>query len=361
MTYIQLGNVTLQIEWGAVILALLLLMLADKLIYKKSSTPVQDSIFYYIIVWKCSYIIIDFRMFLENPMSSLYFNGGTIGHILGIVAAVFILLFKAKKYNDEIDLFEWLNSFLGFYLLFEASKYLLVGNWIIGTMLIVIYGFVSYAIKKHNNSDSSWLLMLILVNSILLAYEQKIFSVEGWTFVIIVIILLAVIVFQQKHLLKNVLTLLIVVILVSSVALNFEKANKTIALGKAVDFELETLAGDTVRLSDYIGKKVILNFWATWCPPCKAEMPHMQKFYEEHGDEVEVIAVNLTSRDNGREAIQSFINEYGLTFTIPLDADNVYGELYEVISIPTTYVIDENGDIIQKIIGPLDLNTLENL
>ena len=71
---------------------------------------------------------------------------------------------------------------------------------------------------------------------------------------------------------------------------------------EAPDFELTTLEGETVKLSDYRGKKVILNFWATWCPPCKAEMPHMQNFYEENKDkDVEIVAVNLTNMDKGSE------------------------------------------------------------
>ncbi|MDS8854824.1 TlpA disulfide reductase family protein, partial [Streptococcus pneumoniae] len=78
----------------------------------------------------------------------------------------------------------------------------------------------------------------------------------------------------------------------------------------APDFTLTDQNGDTVKLSDYRGKKVILNFWATWCPPCRAEMPHMQEFHENNTDgDVVILAVNLTAQDNGEEAIRSFIDE----------------------------------------------------
>ncbi|MDT0161182.1 MULTISPECIES: peroxiredoxin family protein [Bacillaceae] len=128
------------------------------------------------------------------------------------------------------------------------------------------------------------------------------------------------------------------------------------------DFELTTLAGETVRLSDYKGQKVILNFWATWCPPCKAEMPHMQKFYEENKDkDVEILAVNLTNADNGTKAIESFVQEYGLTFPIPLDQDGQLGVQYQVFSIPTSYIIDTNGVVSKKIIGPMDEEMIKNL
>jgi peroxiredoxin len=124
----------------------------------------------------------------------------------------------------------------------------------------------------------------------------------------------------------------------------------------APDFELTTLAGEKVKLSDYRGQKVILNFWATWCPPCKAEMPHMQKYYEKNADKenVEILAVNMTSMDEGKDAVQAFVDGYELTFPIPMDADGEIGEEYRAFTIPTTYMIDTNGQIQHKIVGPMN-------
>ena len=131
---------------------------------------------------------------------------------------------------------------------------------------------------------------------------------------------------------------------------------------EAPDFELTALDGKTVKLSDYRGKKVILNFWATWCPPCKAEMPHMQKFHEENKDKgVEILAVNLTNMDKGVEEVQKFVKEYGLTFTIPLDEEGVAGTTYQAFTIPTSYILDENGVITKKIVGPMDENMMKEL
>jgi peroxiredoxin len=131
---------------------------------------------------------------------------------------------------------------------------------------------------------------------------------------------------------------------------------------EAPDFELNTLAGETIKLSDYRGKKVILNFWATWCPPCKAEMPHMQNFYEEYNDQgVEILAVNLTNMDKGEEEVQKFVDEYGLTFTIPMDEEGFAGTTYQAFTIPTSYILDENGVITKKIVGPMDENMMKDL
>lgn len=130
----------------------------------------------------------------------------------------------------------------------------------------------------------------------------------------------------------------------------------------APDFELATLNGDSIKLSDYRGKKVILNLWATWCPPCKAEMPHMQNFYEKNKNKgIEIVAVNLTSMDKGKTEIQNFVDEYGLTFEIPLDQDGTIGMQYQAFSIPTSYIIDSNGVITKKIVGPMDESMMQSL
>lgn len=136
-----------------------------------------------------------------------------------------------------------------------------------------------------------------------------------------------------------------------------------VEIGKtAPDFELVTLKGESVKLSDYKGKKVILNFWATWCPPCKAEMPHMQKFYEENKEDgIEILAVNLTDIDSGKESIESFVKDYELTFEIPLDQEGDIGRQYQAFTIPTSYLIDTNGVISNKIVGPMDEEMMKSL
>ncbi|MGM0897773.1 MAG: peroxiredoxin family protein [Bacillota bacterium] len=137
---------------------------------------------------------------------------------------------------------------------------------------------------------------------------------------------------------------------------DFLPTDEGLAKGElAPDFELTTLKGEEMRLSDYRGKAVILNFWATWCPPCRAEMPHMQTFYEkQQGNDVEVVAVNLTTEDRGMAEIENFVEEFGLSFPIPMDIDGEVGSLYQAFSIPTSYVIDREGRVLHKIVGPMD-------
>lgn len=127
------------------------------------------------------------------------------------------------------------------------------------------------------------------------------------------------------------------------------------------DFTLTKLDGEEVTLSELKGKKVVLNFWATWCPPCKAEMPHMQKYYEDQAEDanVEILAVNLTYSEKAVKNVQSFINSYDITFPIALDADDEIGKLYEVLTIPSTYFIDSQGNVQHRVIGPVDEQKIE--
>lgn len=120
----------------------------------------------------------------------------------------------------------------------------------------------------------------------------------------------------------------------------------------APDFELNTFEGDTAKLSDYRGEKVMLNFWATWCPPCRAEMPDMQKFYED--EDVVILAVNLTQTQNEMENIPGFIEEFGLTFPVLLDEELDVSLAYKIQPIPTTYMIDSTGRISDKSFGPMN-------
>lgn len=129
------------------------------------------------------------------------------------------------------------------------------------------------------------------------------------------------------------------------------------------DFELTTLDGESVKLSDYQGKKVILNFWATWCPPCRAEMPHMQDYFEEQAakENVEILAVNLTTEDHGLDKVENFVEEYGLTFPIPMDTEGEIGAIYQAVTIPTSYMIDTEGKVQNKIVGPMNETMIEEM
>jgi peroxiredoxin len=111
------------------------------------------------------------------------------------------------------------------------------------------------------------------------------------------------------------------------------------------DFALPNLYGEEVRLSDFRGKLILLNFWATWCGPCREEMPSMEKLYQEFKDQNFVIlAISIDQEEAG--VVAHFVDAYHLSFPILLDPRQATTSTYAVNSIPTTYVVDPNGVII---------------
>ncbi len=119
-----------------------------------------------------------------------------------------------------------------------------------------------------------------------------------------------------------------------------------------VDFELESLGGEKVSLRSLKGKVVFLNFWATWCPPCREEMPSMELLYRElHEEGLEILAINL---QEGKNQVQKFVTDYGLTFQILLDKTGRVGASYGARNIPTSFIIDRDGIVLAGVVGGRD-------
>ena len=128
----------------------------------------------------------------------------------------------------------------------------------------------------------------------------------------------------------------------------------------ATDFTLPMLSGGDLTLSETRGKMTIINFWASWCGPCKMEAPHLQEFYEEYSDRVELVAVNNTSKDK-REDVAAFVEQYGLSFPVLLDETGEISTMYGAFAIPTTVFLNEKGEIIHEYAGPMEKQFLINL
>ena len=128
----------------------------------------------------------------------------------------------------------------------------------------------------------------------------------------------------------------------------------------APDFTGYDLEGNAVQLSDFSGKPIILNFWASWCGPCKMEMPDFHEKYLELGDEIYFLMVNMT--DGSRETVDSaskFIAEQEYTFPVFYDTESDASAAYGVYSLPTTFFIDAEGYAIAQAIGAINMDTLE--
>lgn len=119
----------------------------------------------------------------------------------------------------------------------------------------------------------------------------------------------------------------------------------------APEIALTTLDGDEVRLTDLRGQSVILNFWATWCPPCRFEMPALQRVHEDYQGRVVVVGVNMTVAEASIDAVRAFLQERGITFPVWLDMQGEASDIYRVTSLPTTFFIDAQGTICEVVIG----------
>ncbi|WP_164668852.1 peroxiredoxin family protein [Virgibacillus doumboii] len=124
----------------------------------------------------------------------------------------------------------------------------------------------------------------------------------------------------------------------------------------APDFKLKTIEGKTMRLSDFRGECVIVNFWATWCPPCRAEIPDFQKLYDNK--DVEILAVNLTNTENSKSDVREFVKEYDMTFPVLMDVESNVAETYQVRAYPTSYMIDSSGHIQYVALGAMNYDLM---
>ncbi|AZR73262.1 hypothetical protein BBF96_07610 [Anoxybacter fermentans] len=127
----------------------------------------------------------------------------------------------------------------------------------------------------------------------------------------------------------------------------------------APDFTLKNLKNEKVSLSDFQGKYVLLNFWAIWCPPCRAEMPDLDRFYRENQEEFVILGIELGSNE---ESVREFVQKGGYQYPIVLDTDKyIGGNIYRVSAVPTTYIINREGRILHVIRGAINYKILNKI
>lgn len=126
----------------------------------------------------------------------------------------------------------------------------------------------------------------------------------------------------------------------------------------APDFELQDLDGRTVRLSDFRGKVVFLNFWATWCPPCRQEMPEIRRLVEKNLPDVVVVGVNTSDTAPPAE-VKAFMEKNGYPWLVLYDKGSLVGRRYGVVYLPTSYFIGPDGTVRGRYIGPMSLPVME--
>ncbi len=146
--------------------------------------------------------------------------------------------------------------------------------------------------------------------------------------------------------------LVLATLLGAGIAFNSDLKPVTVA-SKAPDFRaLDLATGDTVTLADYKGEVVLLNIWATWCAPCRAEMPSLERLHQEMKDRgLHIVAVSI---DNDRDAVTDFVKEFGLTFQILHDPTGRIETTYQTTGVPESFIIDRHGIIVKKLLSAVE-------
>ena len=159
------------------------------------------------------------------------------------------------------------------------------------------------------------------------------------------------------------LVLIAVIVLLGAavyITTNLPTTTSVVAGEAAPDFQLEDTHGNPVSLSSLRGKVVLVNFWATWCPPCIEEMPSMERLNEiMSGDDFVMLAIN--TENNGRSTVPAFLKKTPYTFPILFDDKAVVQQSYGVYKFPESFVIRKDGTIDQKIVGPLDWSSSKTI
>ena len=320
---------------AAFFIAVIALMFRAK---KAGAGQFENLLFIYIIVWKASYILFSFEEFVKAPLSILYFNGGVRGQLVAFIIVLALTLWKHTPYLKQItfEFFIFLSAFSVVFELLEGN-YLIAVGW--GVALVLLWIEQRFAVVIFSAMaviSLSWpiLVMTGFVCIVLLVTKQIQFE-KAWVGFAIILVLLNFIDLTSKP--------------TSTVATNeIEVTLRNIQLEESsIDFASE--------------KVTVINFFATWCPPCKAEMPHLQNFAEQHNENVQLIGINLSARDDGFEALEDFMETYEVTYPVLLDEDDQYGKMLNVSSIPTTIVFNSKGQELTRIVGPVDELTLNNL
>ncbi len=293
---------------------------------------ILNALLMWVLSWKLSILVFDPGSVLSNPMSLLYFSGGDKGVWLAtLLSGIYVWLSAKKaKLNAAVYMDSVLVSIIGGYAVYAA--------------LMLVAG---------EESRLTWGLKALLAAGLTAFWLVS--RAKG----------------EWQPLLQRTVVFVVGYALIASLAANvWDKpsagtveagANIGLKIGQqAPDFELPLLGGQTAKLSDYRGRTVVLNFWATWCPPCQAEMPHMQQVHaeqENHG--VTILGVNATSTEVSEPVVRAWVKEWGLAFPNVLDRQGEVGKTYRVNAYPATFVIDAQGTIRHKHPGPMNKEMLE--
>ncbi|MFL0584832.1 TlpA family protein disulfide reductase [Solibacillus silvestris] len=338
MTYVTLGQFNIPIAWLAFLLAIFYSDFRSQKADVATNKLLEHLVFTYILVWKFSYILFSLSDFLKAPLSLVYFDGGLKGHVLALVVFAFVL-YRKKQILVWTDV------------------------WTHWTRFVAIFSVISFGFQEHWLLMVIWLFTLVLVerkyqHGLLLGQFLLLAWLNGFTSSLTLVHLFVLLTVYLNTRQAQYLVITGILSLVAMMLVDVEKTTETTA-HEMID--LPTTTGERYRLLEQEQKLTIVNFFATWCPPCKAEMPHLQSFAENLPAGVALIGVNLTDRDDGEQALVNFMESYEVTYPILLDETDEVGTAFQVMSIPTTVLLNAQGEELERIVGPVSEEGLRQL
>ncbi|BBI36418.1 TlpA family protein disulfide reductase [Cohnella abietis] len=282
-----------------------------------------NAVFLWVVIWKASLLLFDLKSVIDNPMSLLFFSGGVRGLLL---ASAIVIAYIGFRYVRKLGNAE--------------------GAALTATMLSGWVATVCLAQIVLSNSVGFMTYLFLFISILLLILLLKPARSTGWSL----------------RYMARVLGVLLIVTMIGYTVFDYGNT-KTIGHDQAApDFQLTDLEGNVVNLSDYRGQTVLMNFWATWCQVCKAEMPHVEKLYQNYKDlDVVVLSVNVTSQERNAQQVESYVDKHGLSFPVVLDEQGTVAKQYQVTAYPTTYVIDSTGKIRNHYLGAISYENMKKV
>lgn len=335
MEYFSISSINIPISWIAFFAAILSLEWISRKLGDSCKKSLDTIFWLYIAVWKGSYVLLFWDSFIQAPMSLLYFDGGIKGHLI----AVLVLCMYIWKKRQSLSISTMWQLWLRFLAIYQVVFTLFTQQWLLAVLWIALL-----IAAMWKNYQSIWLFHVLLL---IWQYTWN----DGLLVTFILFFLLKIIMVNQAQ--RKQLFALGLIAGLTGVLLGDVEFNRKTEATERTEISLETKTGEVYNLKEKRNKITIVNFFATWCPPCKAEMPHLQSFAERLPEQVELIGVNLTARDDGEAALSRFIKKYHVTYPILLDEKDQVGINFDILSIPTTVILNENGQELERIVGPV--------
>ncbi|MFX3635863.1 MAG: redoxin domain-containing protein [Candidatus Pristimantibacillus sp.] len=342
MYTIQLGSMVLNLEIVVYLLAGLAGVLGIRIKLKdypervKVISDAMNTVLLWIVVWKLSLFLFDPSGVIKDWRALIYFSGGVKGMwIASVIAAAFMIYRAVRTGAGMRNAVEWIAIMIyGWFTIFYMVQLIVQDSSRMIHALVMVLSAVLFVITVFRPTAADWnrqatiSVLFVIGMSALLLVDYGEFAPGSSD--------------QEAA--------------YGSVESGLKKGQL------APDFQLLDLQGNEASLSDYRGKKVIMNFWASWCPPCRVEMPHMEKIHLDYKDEdVVILSVNLTSTESSADKAGAFVSEHDLTFPVLLDEQGITQQQYKIRAYPTTVFVQSDGIIHERIQGAIDYEGMKRM